>query len=260
MKRHQLFEYEDLPWFPRSLRNYGTEFLEFMANKADFYKEIIPILKKGVERSGHKKIIDLAAGGGGGWKAISPRLKDEIPDLKITLTDHFPNSEAFKRMLKYDRETFFYVPESVDARKVPKQLTGLRTMFLSFHHFDPADAKSILQDAVDSNAAIAVFEVQERDMANVLKNMLSPFMVLLATPFIRPFSIGRLVFTYLVPIVPLFILWDGVVSVLRTYSLDEMRTMTKELDKRLRFKWEIEKIQDGPLTIQYLLGYPKKKG
>ena len=55
----------------------------------------------------------------------------------------------------------------------------------------------------------------------------------------------------------MFILWDGVVSVLRTYTLDEMKKMTTELNKRMHYKWEIEKIKDGPITILYLLGYPK---
>ena len=79
----------------------------------------------------------------------------------------------------------------------------------------------------------------------------------MTAPFIKPFSIGRLVFTYLLPVVPMFILWDGVVSVLRTYTLDEMKKMTTELNKRMHYKWEIEKIKDGPITILYLLGYPK---
>ncbi len=258
MKRYHLFEFEDLSWFPKFIRDYGTDFLEFISNKADFYKEIIPVLKKGISKSGQKKIIDLASGGGGGWKKISSRLKEEIPGIKITLTDFYPNEKAFKKMLKHDREMFFYVPEKINALDVPKQLIGLRTQFLSFHHFKYNDAKKILQNAVDNNMSIAIFEAQERNMANVLKNMFSPIMVLFATPFIRPFNLGRLIFTYLIPIVPLFILWDGVVSVLRTYTLEEMKSMTHELNNRLRYKWEIEKIEDGPITILYLLGYPKK--
>ncbi len=257
MKRHHLFEYEDLPWFPQFLRNYGTDFLQFVANKMDVYKEIIPVLKKGIQKSGHKKIIDLASGGGGGWEKIIGRLKEEVPDVKVTLTDFYPNIEAFKKMLFVDRETFKYVPESVNALDVPKQLTGFRTQFLSFHHFKYEDAKQILQNAVDARMPIAVFEIQERNMEHVLKNMFSPIMVLLTAPFIKPFSIGRIVFTYLIPIVPIFILWDGVVSVLRTYTLDEMKQMTTELKNRTRYKWEIEKIKDGPITVLYLLGYPK---
>ncbi|MEZ4957736.1 MAG: hypothetical protein R2825_29535 [Saprospiraceae bacterium] len=257
MKRRHLFEYEDLPWFPQFIRNYGTDFLQFIANKMDVYKEIIPVLKKGIQKSKQKKIIDLASGGGGGWEKIIGRLKEEVPDIQVTFTDFYPNIEAYKKMLLIDREAFKYVPESINALDVPQQLKGFRTQFLSFHHFKYEDAKQILQNAVDAKMPIAIFEIQERNMEHVLKNMFSPIMVLLTAPFIRPFSIGRLVFTYLIPIVPFFILWDGVVSVLRTYTLDEMKQMTTELKNRTHFKWEIEKIKDGPITVIYLLGYPK---
>lgn len=118
--------------------------------------------------------------------------------------------------------------------------------------------QKILQNAVDNNAPILIVEAQERNMANVLKNAFSPIMVLLTAPFISPFNIGRLIFTYLIPIVPLLILWDGVVSVLRTYTIEEMKGMTKELNNRLAYNWEIKKIEDGPITLLYLLGFPKK--
>ena len=257
MKRYQLFEFEDLQWFPKLIRNYITDFLQFITNKMDVYQSITPVLLKGLKKSGHKKIIDLAAGGGGGWEKILPRLKEIIPDLKITLTDYHPNTKAFKRMLKVDKEAIKYTPSSINALDVPKQLTGMRTQFLSFHHFDYDDAKNILQNAVDARMPIAIFEIQERNMEHVLKNMFSPIMVLFTAPFIQPFSIGRIIFTYLIPIVPLAVLWDGVVSVLRTYTVEEMKKMTTELKNRTHFKWEIEKIKDGPITVLYLLGYPK---
>ena len=257
MKRHHLFEFEDLPWFPRFLRNYGTEFLQFVANKMDVYREIIPVLKKGLKKAGQKKIIDLASGGGGGWEKITPRLKEEIPGLQITLTDFYPNINAYKKMLVLDKDVFKYVPESINALDVPQQLKGFRTQFLSFHHFKYDGAINILQNAVDARMPIAVFEIQERNMEHVLKNIFSPFMVLLTAPFIKPFSIWRIFFTYLIPIVPLFILWDGVVSVLRTYTIKEMKQMTSELKNRTHYKWEIDKIKDGPITVLYLLGYPK---
>jgi hypothetical protein len=257
MKRRHLFEFEDLSWFPKFIRNYITDFLQFIANKMDVYKEVVPVLIKGMKKSGHKKVIDLAAGGGGGWEKIAPRLKEVFPDLKVTLTDFYPNSKAFKKMLLVDKDVFKYVPESINALDVPKQLRGFRTQFLSFHHFDYEDAKAILQNAVDANMPIAIFEIQERNLEHVLKNSFSPIMVLLTAPFIQPFSIGRIIFTYLIPIVPLAVLWDGVVSVLRTYSIDEMKQMTHELNNRTRFKWEIDKVKDGPITVLYLLGYPK---
>lgn len=245
MKRIHLFEFEDLQWFPSFIRNYGTDFLQFVSNQFNFYEGISPIVIKGVKKSRTNQIIDLASGGGGGWKKLSKYLKMEIPDLTIILTDFYPNIEAFKKTVQAHPDVFEFRTEPVNALNVPKTLKGLRTQFLSFHHFKPVDAKRILQNAVDSQVPIALFEAQERDFQHLIKNMFSPLMVLLTTPFIRPFRWGRIIFTYFIPIVPLFVLWDGVISVLRTYTVEEMKAMTKTLEDSNKYIWEIGKSKNG---------------
>ncbi|MCG8576865.1 MAG: hypothetical protein MI810_18435 [Flavobacteriales bacterium] len=258
MARMHLFEFEDLKWFPTSIRNYGTDFLQFITNKFDFYKGVIPILEEGIKEAGNNQIIDLASGGGGGWKSISKHLKDKQPHLKIKLTDYYPNLGALKRMQEFDSEIFDYETESVSALDVPEHLKGLRTQFLSFHHFKKEDARQILQNAVDCDSPIAIFEGQVRDFPHLLKNFFSPISVLIATPFITPFSFGRLFFTYILPIVPLFVWWDGIVSVLRTYSVKEMEGLVGELKGNERFEWKIGKHKEKGITVPYLLAYPKK--
>jgi hypothetical protein len=145
----------------------------------------------------------------------------------------------------------------VDARDVPPELKGLRTQFLSLHHFRPNDAKQIIQNAINSNSPIAIFEGQERSLTSILAMIFSPLTVLFTTPFIKPFKFGRIVFTYLIPIVPLFVLWDGVVSSLRTYSIAEMNELVKNLNGTETYDWEIKKVKSGPSIILYLLGTKK---
>jgi hypothetical protein len=66
-------------------------------------------------------------------------------------------------------------------------------MFNSFHHFRESDARRILRDAVDAGEPLAIFEYAERVVPIVLLTMiLTPFLVALATPFIRPFRWSRL--------------------------------------------------------------------
>lgn len=134
---------------------------------------------------------------------------------------------------------------------------GLRTQFLSFHHFKPKDAQQILQNAIDTNSSIAIFEGQERSVPSIIAMILSPISVLLTTPFIRPFKIGRIIFTYLIPIVPILVLWDGVVSSLRTYSVKEMNELISKLNNKENFSWEVGKVKSGPAKILYLVGTRK---
>jgi len=257
MGRIHLFEFEDQKWFPIFLRNYGTDFLQFLSNKTKMYKPIISIIKKGLKKSGTNQIIDLGSGGGGGLIWLNSELKKEIPELKIILTDFYPNIPAFK-FTKRKADNFEYIEKPIDARNVPSELKGLRTQFLSLHHFKPKDAKQILQNAIDSNSSIAIFEAQERSLLSIIAMLFSPLSVLLTAPFIRPFKIGRIIFTYLIPIVPLFVLWDGIVSSLRTYSVKEMHELVKNLNGTETYDWQINKVKSGPGVVLYLLGTKKE--
>jgi hypothetical protein len=256
MGRVHLFEFEDQRWFPAFLRNYGTDFLQFLSNTTGMYKPVIPIVKKGLNKSGTSQIIDLGSGGGGGLIWLNSELIKDFPDLKIVLTDYYPNLPAFK-VTKKKMNNFEYVDKPVDARNVPTDLRGLRTQWLSLHHFKPTDARQILQNAIDTNSSIAIFEGQERSLPSFLAMLFSPLSVLLTTPFIRPFRIGRIVFTYLIPVVPLFVLWDGIVSSLRTYSVKEMNGLVENLRGMETYDWEIGKVRSGPGIVLYLLGYRK---
>lgn len=257
MARIHLVEFEDLQWFPKAIRNYMTDFLQFVANRFDFYKTITPILKRGVDASGSNEIIDLASGGGGGWLKLSEHIAEEMPEIKVRLTDYYPNRAAFELTQKRNPAVFTFEENSVNALKVPMKLVGLRTQFLSFHHFRPFDAQQILQNAVDSGSPIAVFEAQKRSFGDFIKFFFSPINVLLTTPFIRPFSLGRLVFTYLIPIVPIFVWWDGLVSVLRTYSKKEINGLIANLSNGDLFEWEVSFVKNGAIKIYYVLGIPR---
>ena len=105
MKRIHLFEFEDQKWFPSFLRNYGTDFLQFLSNKTKMYKPVIPVIKKGLQKSKNDQIIDLGSGGGGGLIWLNSELKKDIPNLKIILTDFYPNISAFK-FTKKESEQF----------------------------------------------------------------------------------------------------------------------------------------------------------
>ena len=256
MARLHLFEFEDQSWFPGFLRNYGTDFLQFLANATRMWKPVVPVLSDLLKKTGQTRIIDLASGGGGGLLWLSQALKEEHPDLKVTLTDFYPNLNAFKHAQSLT-DNFDFVETQVNALNVPAELKGLRTQFLSLHHFKPEQARQILQNAVDTKSPIAIFEGQERSFPSVLAMLFSPITLWLTTPFIRPFRWMRLLFSYLIPIVPLFVLWDGIVSALRTYSVKELQALVDGLEDKEQFDWEIKRVKSGPGVVIYLTGVPK---
>lgn len=256
MGRIHLFEFGDQAWFPDLIRNFMTDFLQFLANKTKMFIPILPQIRSLLEKSNTTKIIDLASGGGGGLLTLNEELIKINPKIKIILTDLYPNFHAFQ-FTKSQAVNFESFSEPIDARNVPENLKGLRTMFLSFHHFQPDKAVQILQDAVKTKQPILIVEGQERSLPSILAMFFSPLTVLLTTPFIRPFSAERILFTYLIPLVPIFTWWDGMVSSLRTYSTEEMQQLIAKVEGGETFEWKTGRIKSGPAYLLFLSGYSK---
>ena len=86
---------------------------------------------------------------------------------------------------------------------------------------------------------------------------LVPFNVLALMPFARPFRWSYLLFTYLIPVIPLVLLWDGIVSMLRIYSPKQMLEMIEDM-RRSDYCWEIGLIpmRGIPGGLPYLIGRP----
>lgn len=234
-----------------------TDFLQFLANKTKMFAPVIPEINSLLGKAKTSTITDLGSGGGGGLLVLNQELIKENPNVKIVLTDLYPNFNAFQ-YTKSQATNIEFAPESIDARNVPKDLNGLRTMFLAFHHFQPADAIQILQNAVKSNQPILIVEGQERSLPSFLAMFFSPLTVLFTTPFIRPFSLERIILTYLIPIVPIITWWDGMVSSLRTYSVNEMEQLISKVEGREKFDWKTGRIKSGPAYLLFLSGCPKR--
>jgi len=259
MRRLHLIEIEDQPWCPRVLRDCATDFLQFSLNAARSYAPAAPMLRRLLSESGASRILDLCSGAGGAWPTLSQEVTGPSgAPVPICLTDAYPNLDAFARVNAVTEGQVAFRRQPVDAADVPAELLGLRTLFTSFHHFRPDAARALLEDAVRRRQPIAVFEATQRSPAAILATLFSPLTVLLATPFIRPFRWSRLFWTYLLPLIPLLVLFDGLVSCLRTYTPAEMTEMTREFGD---YHWEVgEEKGKGPLPITYLLGYPAHAG
>ncbi len=257
MKRFQVFEIEDQAWLPNSIRDALTDYLQFVTDRTQPYAPILAQLENALEQTHARQIIDLCSGGAGPWLSLHPAVR-QADSLKVLLTDKFPNVEAFRRAAALSDGAIEFTVESVDATNVPEEMLGFRTLFSSFHHFRSEQARAILSDAVRKNRGIGVFEATHRSALAILLMFITPFLALIFTPFIRPFRLSRLFWTYLVPVVPFIILFDAIVSCLRTYTPAELETLSAEASLGTQYQWEIgeQRGEWQPLPVTYLLGYP----
>jgi len=262
MPRLHLFEIEDQSWCPRVLRDALTDYLRFVMDRFTPYAPAAPLLARALDRSGASHVVDLCSGGGGPWADLLRRLHAQgRTALRVQLTDYYPNRAAFTRLRDLSGGAIAGVVEPVDATDVPPHLPGFVTMFTALHHFRPAVARRILEGAVRQRRGIAVFEITRRSLIAIAGMPFFALGVLLFTPFIRPFRWNRLLWTYVIPLMPLLAWWDATVSCLRTYTPDELREMVADLGAG-DYAWEVGMVRVPlpPVSMTYLIGTPAPRG
>jgi uncharacterized protein (TIGR02284 family) len=254
-----LFEFEDLYWFPNSIRESMMDCLCFIIKMLNIYQPVIPLIMDGLQKTDSKQIVDLCSGGGGAMEQISENINQQSDDkIKIVLTDKFPNLNAFQLLATKSKSDISFLETSIDAANVPSTLIGFRTIFSAFHHFSKPYAKSVIQNAVDAKSGIGIFDGGDKNIFIIIGLILiHPFIFFFCTPFFRPFRFSRLFFTYLIPIIPICQIWDGIVSIIRLYKPDELLKIATEVDTET-YCWRAGKMKNKfGMHVNYLIGYPK---
>lgn len=260
MKRIHLFEFEDFQWFPSWLRNCMTNYIEAFHRLLGSYRQIAELLDKSLKNKESNQIVDLCSGAGGPMLEVFNLLKTDYgyTDLSITFTDLYPNQQAAKRI--NDKEgKVTYRTNSIDATSVPEDLKGVRSMICSFHHMNVEVAKDILSDAQEKKQPICIYEISDNSFPKWIWWIAFPiniFSVLFITPLVRPLTWQQIVFTYLIPVLPIIIAWDGAVSNARTYTLGDLDVLLEGIGESKTYTWEKGTLKGKGGNKLYLLGHP----
>jgi hypothetical protein len=255
----RLFEIHEQAWFPQFLRDEFVDSLQMILEVTNTYQPIASLLRKRLQECGSDRVVDLCSGAGGPWPSLVRHFEMHgAVAPQVLLTDKYPTTRKLQDVESPSRNRLRFLSDSIDATRVPKYLRGFRTLFNSFHHLSPVEARGLLQDSVNKRQAIAVFEAPARHTLTLLSLWLIPIATWLFVPFRRPFRWSRLLWTYLIPLIPFVLLFDGVVSCLRAYSLGELQDMTSEIEAS-GYRWEIGEKAGGflPVRITYLIGRPQ---
>jgi hypothetical protein len=258
MQRRAWFELHDHRLFPRFLRDLVTDALQAMWNAQDTYGPIVSRLQQALREAETSRVVDLCSGGGGPWLRLSRDFAERgARGPNVCLTDIYPNRRAFERLGKEARVDF--CAEPVNAMRIPRELAGFRTIFSSFHHFAPDEARAILKDAFDARQGVAVFESATREPRTLMAIFfLMPVLTLLLMPGIRPFRWLRLFYTYLVPVIP-FTLWiDGLLSCLRSYSQSDFQELVSGMTAE-DYRWDVGIERGRLVAVAYLIGHPLQR-
>ncbi|MFO0563021.1 MAG: class I SAM-dependent methyltransferase [Polyangiales bacterium] len=257
MKRTHWFEFEDLSWVPSVVRDGGTDLLDLGFSLTKFYRPLAPALVRALDESGAERIVDLCSGGGGGALAMHKELaalgRSAVP---FELSDRYPNEGARQRLRAQNLSALEYKSEPVDAMVAPAgDSRALRTMFGALHHFTPEQVRSIFRALIEARVSFAFFDVAASPALRKLPWLLAPIALsvnmamlsiatLALTPLVRPFRVSRLLLTYVVPLIPALVAWDGTVSALRAYAPDELLEIARSIPGADRYTLAAE--QQGP--------------
>lgn len=224
LPRLHLFEFMDLESLPAPTRQRLTDSLRDVEAFTGLFDSAVPLISGLLASSGRRTLVDLGTGSGGPIVRLFPALRDGGALDEMILTDLHPHPESVSAC-----EGVRYEHRPVDAACVPDDLAGLRVLCNSFHHMRPDVARAVLADAHARGEPLLVLEALNRDPFAIVAATAVAVMAWALGPLKRPFHPFAALRWWLVPVVPVLLVWEGWASCLRCYTQAELRQMAAAL-------------------------------
>ncbi len=234
-----------------------TRLINVMHNFLETRKDLSALLKNVIDKTGKSKIVDLCSGAGGPVIDSVEMLKEEM-ELNLTLTDLYPNKKFASKVNSDSNDFVSYIKSPVNAVNVPDNLDGIRTMVCSLHHMKPETVEEILTNTQEAEEGFCAIEISDNSFPKILWWISIPFSFitcLIITPMAKGITIPQVIFTYLIPIIPICFAWDGAVSNARTYTMNDIEIILSKIRKP-NYTWEPGVLKGKRSKKMYLIGYP----
>jgi hypothetical protein len=229
-----LFEFMDQKWIPASLHATLRDVLGFHLRVTLFYyyRWAAESALETAEGVGAKRISELGAGSAGFSQTLAELIRQRRADIGVEISDLRPNAQQYRSLEKDYPGILSARMESVDFTTKPVGGDDRDVVVLSaaFHHVPPEAREQVLRAMVLRR--VMIFESVTRNLKSIAGCAIG-FLPAMATPlyFIgrRPGRWRRFVWCWLIPVAPIMVAWDGVVSCLRCWTEDEWRAELQRL-------------------------------
>lgn len=239
-----LKELEDYPWFPSYLRKMQLEYVGWISVQLKLYRPLLKLLN----RFPSNQWVDLASGSG--WPAFYIQ-KNASHQIHYTLSDLYPDSVSnkVKKHVEVERE-------SLNLVNFQPQIGKQYSIFNAFHHFTSEQQKQLIKKMKEARAGCIIAEVLEPSWLCFIQVTLAAFILQPLTVWaIRPFSILRMITTYLIPIQLITVAWDGWLSVLKSKSLKQYKVLVGDLSDN-QYSIEVKRIQQLRGNLIFIIAQP----
>ncbi|MGB5244612.1 MAG: hypothetical protein WBN50_13410 [Lutimonas sp.] len=225
MKRKQAPQISNSKWFPNFLTRCVHEFMTWFVIKVNAAKPFIPLIEEGLQHA--ERIVVINKKCGAGFETVDRLLDEKIKRVFVD-ADNFTASEE-----------------------------GLYLSVNSFHQFTLDEAKDILQQIAENKQPVVVVEGNNDSLWQVFgMTVIVPLTVLLTAPFVKPFRFVRIIFTYILPVLPFVTFFDGFMALFKLYAPKDLDELTTSI-KTEGYSWRTGKLDNGRGgKIIYLIGYP----
>lgn len=242
-----LKELEDYNWFPAALRRWQMEFIGTIAVWTKLYSPLFAVLRAQLAK---KKITcwqDVCSGSGIPAVHIHQQLNQGVP---LLLTDKYPDSSYInQRQINYSLD-------QTDILLLRPNPQTVYTMFNALHHFTDKEQNLIIQKMAAHKAPFLIAEILEPGLLNCFKIFFTTvFIQLFTAPFIKPFSVARLFFTYIIPVNLFTITYDGIISVVKSKTVVQYQQQLQHISAE-GYQLSVHKISNWKGNIIYIKGTP----
>lgn len=222
----------------------------FQSGAVDPKGQVASALAETFQRQGATSLVELCAGAGGASISWVGELRKRSIAARAVLTDINPNIDVWAGHKAALGDVVSYVPEPVDATNMTGELAlQVRSINMALHHFPPELVRKILADVVLSRSAIFIGDLAPNRW-NVLLNGPVAVAAALRLGMKNPQRMVRHPASALL-VMPIVGPYDAVVSVLRAYSADQLRAISKDIPGSENYQWAFF---DSDSAIAVLIG------
>src|SRR6185437_15606025 len=169
-------------------------------------------------------------------RLIRYAIAQGAPFPRFFVSDLYPNIDAWRQIEDELGEKYIaHIERPLSALNAQNSDLKNWSIFTAFHHLAPGTARQFLANFAKYGDGLCIVELTKRRWLDIIPMILGLPAHLIAPFFAKKFKLSKLLVTTVIPIVPIMVSFDGVISVLRTYKPDEIIDMFP-IDLRSRFE------------------------
>ncbi|MEN0060154.1 MAG: hypothetical protein AAGB31_15050 [Bdellovibrio sp.] len=219
-------------WLPSSLRDLMPEFLDYIVSLVAANKPFLPLLD--VTTASKRDFYLYAPEVGGSSILIASDLMKMSPSSQIVVLSENLSTERAEHF----RQTILDFPPQVQFKSFSdlKKREGdsePEKVLISINHAHLLSDQELLLRISEMMAKfdqIIIGEGNNKSARQVIGMLLlSPLVAFFCGPLVKPLKTSRLFFTYLLPLLPIMIAWDGIVALFKIRSPERLKELIEDI-------------------------------